>query len=185
MKQAYLITEDKPDVEIFKKLLPKSIVRSIEVVAVGAGSDHVVGWANTLLMTKRLPVVAVIKTHTLNDTMIQERIDLLRYLIVRPADIRFEIFPAIPEIETVFFQDRRFIERLAKKSFTDMEWKFVRLQPQEALTYLLGNSIPLHKKILERLTDENIRVLQTHPLIVKLSDFLFSVTESQKLSKAA
>ncbi len=185
MKQAYLITEDKPDVEIIKKLLPKSIVRSIEVVAVGAGSDHVVGWANTLLMTKQLPVAAVIKTHTLNETMIQERIDLLRYLVVRPADIRFEIFPAVPEIETVFFQDRRFIERLANRSFTEMEWKFAKLHPKEALTYLLGNSVPLNKKILDKLTDENIRVLQTHPLIVKLSDFLSSVVESQKLAKAA
>jgi hypothetical protein len=43
----------------------------------------------------------------------------------------------------------------------------------------------LNKKILGKLDEATIRILQTHPLIIKLTDFLSSVVEPQKLAKAA
>ena len=185
MKQAYIVTESESTAEILKKLLPKNLIRSIAFIA-GSGDYSAWSKAGTLLFVKHLPVALVINTHTVNDSNVREKVGSLRELILpRPAGVRFEIFPAVPEIETVFFQDRRFIEKLAKKTFTDMEWNFAKLNPKEALTYLLGNSAPLNSKILPKLTDETIRVLQQHALLANLSEFLSSVLESNKFAKAA
>jgi len=186
MKRAYLITEAQSDVEILKTLLPRSIVRSVKLVVVGDDSYSIISSTSTLLIARRVSVAAVINAHTLNAMKIRERVAFLRSMIHQAStDVRYEIFPAIPEIESVFFQDRRFIEKLAKKTFTEMEWNFAKLNPKEALTYLLGNSAPLNSKILHRLTDETVRVLQQHPLIARLSEFLSSVLESNKFAKAA
>jgi len=185
MKQAYLVAEGDSGVEILKKFLPRAITRSIEFVA-GSNDYYALSKAGAILAVKHLPVALVINTYTLNESTIQEQVDSLRYLLRQAAaGVRFEIFPAVPEIESVFFQDRRFIEKLAKKTFTDMEWNFAKLNPKEALAYLLGNSAPLNSKILHRLTDETIRVLQQHSLIARLSEFLSSVLESNKFAKAA
>jgi hypothetical protein len=185
MKQAYLVTESKSDAEILKALLPKSIVRFSELVA-KSGSYSALSSAATLLAVQHLPVALVINTNMLNELLVQEKVNALRELLRQSAaGVRYEIFPAVPEIETVFFQDRHFIESLADKTFTDMEWQFAKRSPKEALIYLLGNSLPLNKKILGKLDEATIRILQTHPLIIKLTDFLSSVVEPQKLAKAA
>lgn len=185
MKLVYVVTEGQADVDILKKLLDKDIVKVIEFVA-GSGSYSMLSKAGTLLAVKHLPLALVIDADTLNDIAIQEKVDSLRYLLRQPAaGVRFEIFPAVPEIEAVFFQDRRFIEKLANKTFTDMEWKLAQRSPKEALTYLLGNSTPVHKKVLAKLTSKDIQVLQQHALIANLSEFLFSVLETPKFAKAA
>lgn len=172
MKQAYVITEGEWDIELLKKLLPKPLMKQI-VLAEGHGSYGALSMAGTLLSTRRKPVALVVDTDSRSVNAIHEKVDTLRYLLRQnAAGVAFKVVPAIPEIEAVFFEDRNFVERITGRKFSDLEWKFAKLSPKEALTTFLGEPKQLHKKILSRMTKDDIRALQKHSLIVELSEFL-------------
>jgi len=174
MKQAYVITEGDWDVEILKKLLPKPLIKQA-VFTPGHGAYGAMSMAGTLLSVRRKPVALVVDTDSRSANAIHEKVDTLRYLLRQnAAGVPFKVVPAIPEIEAVFFEDRNFIERITGRKFSDLEWKFAKLSPKEALTTFLGAPEQLHKKILSRMTKEDIRALQQHSLIVELSEFLES-----------
>lgn len=170
MKQAYVIIEEERDIEILKKLLPGNLIKQTAFTQSDSGAVSV---ASTLLWERKKPLALVVDTNTRNASAIHERIDTLRFLL-RPAatGVPFKVVPAIPEIEAVFFEDRNFVERITGRKFSDLEWKFAKLSPKEALTTFLGESKQLHKKILSRMTKDDIRALQKHSLIVELSEFL-------------
>ncbi|NUO79792.1 hypothetical protein HUU05_06925 [candidate division KSB1 bacterium] len=174
MKQAYVVTEGERDIEILKKLLANPLIKQT-VFAPGIETYGAMSLASTLLSTRRKPVVLVVDTNTRDESAIYEKVDTLRYLLRQAAaDVPFKVLPAIPEIEAVFFEDRNFVERIIGRKFSDLEWKFAKLSPKEALTTFLGAPEQLHKKILSRMTKEDVRALQHHSLIVELSEFLES-----------
>ncbi len=174
MKQAYVVAEGPTEAEILKKLLPKEITKNVifESRKERYAAQPVAG---TILSVKRVPVALVIDTATRDKMVMNEKLDLVRYLLRQnAAGVPFKVVPAIPEIEAVFFEDRNFVERITGRKFSDLEWKFAKLSPKEALTTFLGAPEQLHKKILSRMTKEDIRALQRHSLIVELSEFLES-----------
>ena len=174
MKHAYIVTTEPSEAEILKKLLPREITKNVVFESRGESSAART-FAGSLLAAKRLPVVLVVDTATRDKMVVNEKLDMVRYLL-RPyaSGVPFKVLPAIPEIEAVFFEDRNFVERITGRKFSDLEWKFAKLSPKEALTTFLGAPEQLHKKILSRMTKEDIRALQQHSLIVELSEFLES-----------
>jgi hypothetical protein len=178
MTQAYIVTEGKSIAEILKRLLPENILRDTHLIA---GSNSALSSARTILVVKRLPVAFVVDANTNHQSTILEREDLLNYSLrqVSPG-IPFEVFLAVPEMEIVFLQDRSFIEKLAHRNFTDLEWKLAQLQPREFLSSVLGEGFS-PENMLNELTDSTIDVLRKHSLIRKLSEFLASVIQVTKL----
>jgi hypothetical protein len=173
MQQAYVITEDI-DVEILKKLLPAQLTRAVEFIP---SSYSASSKSSTLLAVKRTPLALVVDAHTDDETAIYERQDTLQYLL-RQAAVRvpFKVLLAIPSIETIFFQDRPLLEQLLNRHLTDTEWELAKYHPKKSLTYFLGeNPLP---GLLSKLTDQAIMVLQKHPLIMELVEFLSSVTQT-------
>ncbi len=172
MKQAYVVTTEPTEAEIIKKLLPTKTAKNVVFMS-GKESSASRSLAGTILTVKRVPVALVVDTATRDEMVVNEKLDLIRYLLRQnAAGVPFKVVPAIPEIEAVFFEDRNFIERITGRKFSDLEWKFAKLSPKEALTTFLGESKQLHKKILSRMTKEDVRALQKHSLIVELSEFL-------------
>jgi len=180
MKQAYIVTEGKTDVEILKKLLPRKVVKFCEFVP-GSGGYSARSLAGTLLAVKQLPVALVLDTDTVDESIVREKVDFAReWLRQASGGVRFEVFPAVPEIEVVFFQDRCFVESLVDRTLTDTEWKLAKFHPKEALTNVLGNHASLQKNLLGKLTDKSIHALQQHSLIVNISEFLSKYSQSKK-----
>jgi hypothetical protein len=174
MKQAYVVTEGPTEAEILKKLLPREVAKNVvfEFRKERYAAQPVAG---TILSVKRVPVALVIDTATHDKMVVNEKLDMVRYLLRQnAAGVPFKVLPAIPEIEAVFFEDRNFVERITGREFSDLEWKFAKLSPKEALTTFLGAPAQLHKKILSRMTRDDVRALQKHSLIVELSEFLES-----------
>jgi hypothetical protein len=175
MKQAYVITEDI-DVEIFKKLLPKRLTKMVELIPSSYSASST---SSTLLAVKRIPLALVVDAHTDDDTAIYERQDTLQYLLRQTAvRVPFKVLLAIPSIEAIVFQDRPLLEQLIHRQLTDTEWELAKYHPKKSLTYFLGeNPLP---GLLKQLTEPAIAILQQHPLIIELMEFLSSVIKPTK-----
>jgi hypothetical protein len=179
MKKAYVVTDSKTELEILKKLLPEPIKKNIEFVVVASSSASSV--SSSILMAKRLPVVLVIDAHTDDESMISERQDTLQYLLRQTAAyVPFKVLFAVPTIETIFFQDKSLLEQIINHKFTEIEWELAKYHPKKSLTYFLGEN-PL-SKIVNNLTDKTIKVLQKHPFIIELVEFLSSVIDKKMIT---
>jgi hypothetical protein len=174
MTQAYIVTECPSDAAILKKVLPKQVLHNIKFVD-GESPYGAESIANTLLAAKRLPVVLVINAKTNDELMIRERISELSYLLrLASAGTPFKILVAVPELEVVFFQERKLLEELISKKLTDLEWQFAQHHPKELLENLLGSSTTFIETTLNTLDDQKLQVLGQHPLIGELNEFLES-----------
>jgi len=176
MTQAYIVTEGKSIPEILKRLLPENILRDTKLI--GGGSGSAAPLASSARVAKKLPVAVVVDANTNHQSTIFEHEDFLNYMIRKgPPDIPFEVFMAVPEIEIVFLEDRTFIEKLAYRNFTDLEWKLAKFQPKEFLSLVIENFST--EKMLNGLTDGTIDVFKKHPLVCKLREFLSSVIQQK------
>jgi hypothetical protein len=179
MTLAYVVTECDLDLKLLESLLPKDIVKVTKFVASRrSGSTR----AMTILAVNHRPLAFVAETTARTQEGVLEREDMLRYLI-RPGAVRapFKIFTPFPSIEMVFFQDRTLLEQLIGRKINDLEWKFATFNPKEVLNHLLeGHPEGLTiEGILDTLTDEAIEVLQKHPFICSISEFLASAMDKQ------
>jgi hypothetical protein len=93
------------------------------------------------------------------------------------SGIPFQVSLAVPEIESVFLQDKSLIEKIAKRQFNDLEWQLAQSNPKEFLEAILGKKHSLNDTILRNLNDDEIKILQQHPLIQKIKGFLSSAIE--------
>ena len=180
MTLAYILTERDRDIEILQKLLPKNLIKDIKFIA-GASSYRARSLASSLLATRKTPVALVIDAETNNESQVFEKQDLINYVLNQASSgIPFQVSLAVPEIESIFLQDKSLIEKIAKTKdpFNDLEWQFAQSKPKEFLEAILGKKQSLNDKILKNLNDDEIKILQQHPLIQEIKGFLSSVIES-------
>ncbi len=167
----YLVVEGEFDAHILRRLLPVDVVRDTELV-VAQGSYAVQSLATTLLGVRRRPLALVVDADTTNPSIVQEKVDLLRYLVRQGAgNVPYALFVAVPQIEVVLLHDRSLFERLIGKQLSDLEWRLALLSPKEAIDNLVGSPAGIEAIVL-RLADDDVKILRQHPLIKALSDFL-------------
>ncbi len=173
--KAYIVTEGQSDSEILKRLLPPEITSHVEFL-IGGGRYSIQSFARTLLVVKQLPVAIVIDADTEDTPSIEEQRHNLYDLLdqVSPG-IPFDVFFAVPEIESVFFQNRELLEEILDHPFTDVEWEMGKRHPKEILQTILGTSSTPVYDILGHLSNEAVAVLRSHPLIRQIEGFLNSI----------
>ncbi len=175
MTQAYILTEGNQDIVILKRLLPQPIIEEIKFVD-GSGQYGARSLASTLLATRAIPVALVTDADTEDDSLVSEQLDTLNYLLRQASPgIPFKVLLAVPEIEIVLVQNRPLIEKLAERSFTDLEWQLAESKPKQFLEAVFGKNTAVIQKILSSISDEEIHTFQQHPLIQDLIKFLSSV----------
>ncbi|MDX2039838.1 MAG: hypothetical protein SF097_01255 [Acidobacteriota bacterium] len=185
MKKACVITEGQTDIDILKRVLPPSLTKEVEFVD-GGGWSGAQSSAVTILAKRQIPVALVIDADANDEQTIHEKLDFSRWLLKQAAvQVPFEVFLAIPEVEAVFFQDQPFVEEIANRKFTDLEWRLMKLQPKELFVGSPMEKSQLLKRILGRLNQDSIKALQTHPLIKSLIGFLSSVVVENEEKQAA
>ncbi|MFM6008547.1 MAG: hypothetical protein ACKPA7_32060, partial [Sphaerospermopsis kisseleviana] len=70
------------------------------------------------------------------------------------------------------------IEKIAQRQFNDLEWQLAQSKPKEFLETVLGKETSINDKIFSNTNDEEIKILQQHPLIQEIITFLSSLTKS-------
>lgn len=177
MKKAYLVTQSNSDAAIFEKLLSEKMVDNVFVVE-GAGRSSARSLAASILVAKQRPVALIVDADTTDALDVQEQKFTLRAILYRVSPgIPFEVFLAVPEMEIIFLQDRCFIEKIARRKFSDAEWQEAALHPKKFLSDVLEEKHQVSAKILEKSDEQAIHAMQNHPLLSDVRKFLTSVID--------
>lgn len=178
MTLSYIVLEGNKNQEILEKLLPKNLIQDVKIV-VGESQYEVRSLASSLIATRHIPVILILDANTDNESQIFEKRDLVNYLLRRAAaKTPFQVSLAIPEIEIIFLQNKPLIEKIAQRQFSDLEWQLAQSKPKEFLETVLGKQTSINEKIFSNINDEEIKILQQHPLIQEIITFLSSITAS-------
>lgn len=170
MSRAYLVAEGKLDIQILQRLLPGAA----EVTFVdGRGTYGAESLARSLAATRDLPVALVIDADTTSEVLIaQKQQDLMSLVGQVSLGAPFEVFQAVPSIETLFFADRSLFEQLIERQLTDLEWQLGQRQPKELLDSVVGDSAGFVQEAIANLSESQLKTLRQHPLIQRLTAFL-------------
>lgn len=175
MIRAYVITEDQSDVDILKKFLPDKLVEDTQFVA-ASSQYNAQSLATTILAVKTKPVALVLNANTDNESLIEEKSDLLYQLLHQSSPgIPFQVLIAVPELEAIFFQDKHLIEKLVKRSLNNVEWQLAKSHPKEFLIKSLDNNLQYLEIIFNNISADEILTLEQHSIINQMASFLSSV----------
>lgn len=170
MSRVYLVAEGKTDLQILQRLLPGAA----EVTFVdGRGKYGAESLARSLAATRDLPVALVIDAGTSNEALIAQKQQDLTSLVGQVSlGAPFEIFQAVPSIETLLFVDRSLLEQLIHRELTDLEWQLGQRQPKELLERVVEDAATFVQETIANLSEAQLKILSQHPLIQRLADFL-------------
>ena len=179
MTLSYIVLEGNKNQEIIEKLLPKNLIQDVKIV-VGESQYEVRSLASSLIATRHIPVILILDANTDNESQVFEKRDLVNYYLLRRAAAKtpFQVSLAIPEIEIIFLQNKPLIEKIAQRKFNDLEWQLAQSKPKEFLETVLGKEQSISEKIFSNINDEEIKILQQHPLIQEIIEFLSSLIPS-------
>jgi hypothetical protein len=175
--KAYVVVEVEAEVPIVRAVLPPDLLDEVFVLPAGEGSN-ITSVARTILAARRKPVAVLVNTRTLDESLIQERVQMIQYLLrMAAAGVPTKLILFIPHIETLFFQARG----LLTKVFGDPLPEDVRLvapySPRDALDRLFARARgPKNLRALVDSLDEAGRdALRATPPIRELITFLEDV----------
>lgn len=176
----YIVCEGHLDAQILKTVLPANLLTDVGVVAAG-GVSAVESLARSLVVRRRVPVVIVVDADSVVSELVeQRRKDIEETVESVSINTPFKVVIAVPEIETIFFQDATILSRLLgyipPKNILDM----AVYQPKQALEQLLSQSEIIHNpsEIIYRLTNKDIEILQLSSVMQEIVHFLRSVRET-------
>lgn len=171
-----IIVEGETDKLIVERLLPKQILDT-STILVGKERSNAESLARSILTTKQRPIVLIYDADTTDEQAIYEQREFSAWYLNRGAvDIPFHTIIAVPTIEAIFFHNRNLLEKLLNRQFSDMEWELAQSQPQKALKNFTEDYIAFIAELLQKLDKHGIEILQSHPIIQELIDFMTEIT---------
>lgn len=180
---AYIISEELFDAELLKTVLPGELLNDVKVVSAG-GVSAVKSLARSLVVRRQVPVVIVVDADSVVPELVQERLKDIEEIVESVAiNTPVKVIAAVPEMETIFFQDTTFLSRLLGYSPPQDVLNLAVLQPKKALEQLLSKSekIADRSQIIPQLTQEDIEILRSSSVMQEIIHFLQSIHETVKV----
>jgi hypothetical protein len=178
MTHAYIITEAETDSEILKAVLPEMLTQDVTWGS-SQGRYGIQSLASTLLATRQKPVLVVLDSDTLDTATTHEIQNATEALLgrVAPAE-KFHVTVVMPELETIFFEDRALFARIFEHEPTALEWESGKYAPKQLLVQLArAENQPYTAWIVERLQraqPAELARLRDQAAIQGMRDFLAS-----------
>lgn len=176
---AYIVTEGDFESELLKKVLPENLKKDIEIVPAG-GVSATKSLARSLIVRRQVPVAVVIDSDSLVPDLVQERrSDIQEILESVAVNTPVKVILAVPQIETIFFHDSVLLFRIlgyspSQEALNEL-LTLAASQPRQTLELLLTYS---RTQMLEKLTEEDIKLLRKTPVIQEIICFIQSVQET-------
>ncbi len=171
---AYIMTKEQRIADLLQRLLPAELLQEVKF-AVEGKMDSLKSRAIALLRRQQLPVAIVLDAETLSAELIRERRQHINELLeVLGGRTPFRIIFAVPEIEAIFSQEPRLLERIMGLKIPRVIGVMAQAQPRAALNELLRKSgtISNYTKLLNALTPQDVEVLRKASVVQELSEFL-------------
>lgn len=179
--RVHVITEGRTDAWVLKQILTDAVPFDAFRVVFGEGQYDAVSIARKILVTRPDCVALVVDADTHHAKRIEETRGMLQGSLGAVAEQeRFKVILAIPEFETVFFQDKRILTMFPE--FSDVEVCIrSEYEPKNVLQKLFKSSEdPTCPKTFEELVERlDLKELQRHPLILELVDFIHAAACTQ------
>lgn len=167
IKDTYLFTEGNFDADLVQKILPDEINAKIKIVS-AEGYSNLLSKARSLLIHKpESKIILVLDADVSSDEEVNEKISFIQtYLSVVAAADRFEVFLQVPEIESIFLEDKDLAEEIVRTyalnpdfkgtdfKLSDLEFEFAKEKPKKSLERLLGGERNLRALIESDLSEE-------------------------------
>jgi len=182
MTKAYIVTEGPTHIEILHALIPPELLQDVTFVD-GEDKYNADPLARTLLSERQTPIVLVVDADTNDEIAIksyQQDLEFLSYT----ATVRtpYKIVQAVPTIETIFLQDRLWIEDCMGRSLSNLEWQLGQKQPRDLLDQYSEGVLTFIDHTLNTMTDQRLKKLRQHPLVQEIISFLSTQVHSSLLA---
>ena len=179
----YIVSEEPFDAQLLKTVLPGKLVNDVEVVSAG-GVSAVKSLARSLVVRRQVPVIIVVDADSVVPELVQERLKDIEEIVESVAvNTPVKVILAVPEMETIFFQDVTFLSRLLGYIPAQEVLELAVFQPKKALEQLLSNSEKIHNRsqIIDQLAKDDIEILRSSSVMQEIIHFLQSVRETAKV----
>lgn len=179
---AYIICEGDFDTQLLKVVLPKELLQKVEVVSAG-GQYAAESLARSLIVCRQVPVALVLDADLIDPDLTQQRRKSVQEILESVSiNTPVKVILAIPEMETIFFQDKVLLSRLLGLEINTETIIWANFQPRKALEKLISQSENYHSQsqIINQLACEDLETLRKAPVIQELVQFLQSVREPAK-----
>ncbi|MGL5063927.1 MAG: hypothetical protein ACRC62_28400 [Microcoleus sp.] len=178
--KVYIICEGDFDAQLLKTVLPKNLLADVGVV-VGGKIYNIKSLAMSLIVSRRVPVLIVFDVGSpVKELVEMRRQDIEEVVLWVAGNTPVKIVPAAPEIETIFFQDVSLLSRFLGYTPPQNLLDRAVFLPREVLEELIARSNQIQdiSQILDRLTDADIEILRSTPIMQEIIQFLQSVRET-------
>ncbi|NJR21931.1 MAG: hypothetical protein HC786_07050 [Richelia sp. CSU_2_1] len=178
--KVYIICEGDFDAQLLKTVLPENLLTDVGVV-VGGKIYNIKSLAMSLIVSRRVPVLIVFDVGSSVPELVEfRRQDIEEVVLWVAGKTPVKIVPAIPEIETIFFQDVSLLERLLGYTPPQNLLDRAVFLPKKVLEELIARSNIIQdiSEILDRLTEEDIEILRSAAIMQEIIQFLQSVRET-------
>ena len=176
---AYIICEGLSDTQILQSILPKQLLKEVEVVAAG-GISSVKSLARSLVVRRQVPVAIVVDADSTVPELVQMQTNSITQIVESVSvNTPVKVILFVPEMEAIFFQDPQLLSRLLGYSPSQDELTLAISQPAKVLKQLITKSEKVNDltQFINKLSDENIDTLRNTSAIQELIYFLQAVCE--------
>ena len=166
-KIAKIVVKENSEVSVLRALLPNEILDVCDLYVADERSA-LASVARTLLVKDRMPVAAVIDTKSLDPGVIWETVTTMKQLLeAAAAGTSYTVIYCVPELESIFFDDRIDLKKIFPKYDQQFFLMFAKTSPKQALEFLFkeGGGPKRLSELLDALTTEDTKKLrETYPI---------------------
>ncbi|MFE8598027.1 hypothetical protein [Archangium violaceum] len=172
--RAYVVTENEFDQELIQALLTRRFGKSAREIHVRAADNKQRAWTivDSLLSYRKGPTALIVDADTIDhDLTMEQQTELETMFGTSARRHMWLVVLAKPEVEAVFFSDRRLLERVTGKKVSELDIARAALGPRAALLKLLPKPRSGHgaKQLVKKLSEPDFEKIISseafHPLI--------------------
>lgn len=170
----YVVTEGPSDASLLRALLnPEFSEEEGLLVTSGGGRSGADSLARSILVARGKPVALVVDSDTNDSNRIQENQQFLEFLLGQfGRRSEWEVILIIPEIETLYFEDKSTLETLTGVKATPEQLLRGKYEPKKVLKEMLPNDPDYLQKLANKAQQLDLQPLRDTAPIRKLREFV-------------
>ena len=165
------------------QILPQNILTTTKIVE-GMGYSSAISLAKSIFINGNARVLLVLDSDTTDENEIKEKENYIKNTFnLISSDSDYKVLYLVPEIETLFFVDKSFIENIFTIQMNDREFELSKSNPKSSIKKLAKN-MDYYKVVdncLNNLPNDVIQKIQHAPVINEMIKYATNRVESERV----
>lgn len=159
-----LITESKVDAQLLQKVLSKDLLANVQIIE-GNGSSSALSLARSFGIKENKRILLILNINSFDTNIIEEKLNYVKSF-TSVSDIK--IIEFLPELSSILFMDKTFIERIFDTKLSDLEWSLLQRDPQFAYSHFHPHTF---QEMINKIDTNLVEIIQTNPKIKDIETF--------------